>query len=178
MDLCVQIHGFHFNCFKWFRAVCVNPEYQIGSEWPILGKCVFIKHQKLMSSSFWELIDARIDARLRKLRPLCTHSTILLCCKCERQKTVKRPSTDLDNSSDNLMWSCEKEQQQQQQSLRIMGTFHFGAMCVHKRDQIPPPTSGDVIVRNYLRLLPTQLSRPITLGHYTSWSTDCAGDFM
>ena len=57
-----------------------------------------------------------------------------------------------------------------------MGTFRFGAISVHKRKEIPPPIFGGGFTTLYQVTSQTQLSRPITLGHYTSWSTDFAGN--
>ena len=56
-----------------------------------------------------------------------------------------------------------------------MGTFRFGAICVYKRKEIPPPIFGGGFSKLYQVTSQTQLSRPITLGHYTSWSADSAG---
>ena len=57
-----------------------------------------------------------------------------------------------------------------------MGTFRFGARCVYKRKEIPPQFFGGGFSKLYQVTSQTQLSRPITLGHYTSWSADSAGN--
>ena len=67
-------------------------------------------------------------------------------------------------------------QQQQQQSLCIMARVRFRAICVYKRKEIPPPIFGGNFSKLYQVTSQTQLSRPITLGHYLSWSADSAGN--
>ena len=56
-----------------------------------------------------------------------------------------------------------------------MGTFRFGAIRVYKRKETPPQTFRGAFSNLYQVTSQTQLSRPITLGHYTSWSADSAG---
>ena len=49
-----------------------------------------------------------------------------------------------------------------QQSLRIMATLRFGAICSGQRKEIPPPIVWGEAFRNYI-ISRTQLSRLITL---------------
>ena len=67
-----------------------------------------------------------------------------------------------------------KKNKIQQQSLRIVATLRFRAICVYKRKEIPPPIYGGGFSKLYLVTSQTHRSRPITLGHYTSWSADSA----
>ena len=62
------------------------------------------------------------------------------------------------------------------QSLRVMGTFRFWAICVTKERRYLPYLLGGGFSKLYQATSQTQLSRPITLGRYTSWSTDSAGN--
>ena len=55
-----------------------------------------------------------------------------------------------------------------------MGTFRFRAISVYKRKEIPPPICWGGFSKLYQVTSQTQLSRPITLGRYTSWITDSA----
>ena len=54
-----------------------------------------------------------------------------------------------------------------------MGTFRFGARCVYKRKEIPPPILGGRLFETISGYFPNPA---IPLGHYTSWSTDSAGN--
>ena len=68
---------------------------------------------------------------------------------------------------------------QQLRSLRVMGTFLFGAMSVYKREQpLPTIIGGGLCTLSQVTFVwsHTQLSRPITLGHYTSWNADYVSD--
>ena len=56
-----------------------------------------------------------------------------------------------------------------------MGTFRFKAICVYKRKETPLQFVGGGFSKLYQVTFQTQLSRSITLGHYTSWSADSAG---
>ena len=49
-----------------------------------------------------------------------------------------------------------------------------GDRRLQKKGDTSPNSWGEGF-RNYIRTSQTQLSRPITLGHYTSWSADSAG---
>ena len=51
-------------------------------------------------------------------------------------------NTDPQLPNANARMSRKSKQQQQQQSLRVMGTFRFGAIGVYKRKEIPPPILG------------------------------------
>ena len=68
------------------------------------------------------------------------------------------------------------EEEEQQQSLCIIATLRFRAIGVYKRKEIPPPIWGGCFWKLYEVTSQTQLSRPITLGHFTSWSTDSVGN--
>ena len=57
-----------------------------------------------------------------------------------------------------------------------MARVRFGARCVYKRKEILPYFLGGGFSKLGQVTPQTQLSRPITLGHYTSWSTDSAGN--
>ena len=75
-----------------------------------------------------------------------------------------------------VVLKARKTQQQQQQSLCIIATLRFRAIGVYKRKEIPPQFFGGGFSKLYQVTSQTQLSRPITLGHYTSWSADSAGN--
>ena len=74
---------------------------------------------------------------------------------------------------DALALRAASTSQQQQQSLCIIATLRFRAIGVYKRKEIPPPIflGGGFSELNQVTSQ-TQLSRPITLGHYTSWNAD------
>ena len=64
----------------------------------------------------------------------------------------------------------------------MMATLRL-ARCVYKRNERPPTKNkteqnkvGDSFSKLYQVTPQTQLSRPVTLGHYTSWDTDSAGN--
>ena len=57
-----------------------------------------------------------------------------------------------------------------------MARVRFRAIGVYKREEIPPPILGGRLFETMSGSSQTQLSRPITLRHYTSWSTDSAGN--
>ena len=55
-----------------------------------------------------------------------------------------------------------------------MARVRFRAIGVYKRKETLPPILGGGFPKLYQVTSQTQLSRPIILGHYTSWSTDSA----
>ena len=57
-----------------------------------------------------------------------------------------------------------------------MARVRFGAIGIYKRKEIPPPILEGGFSKLYQVTSQTQLSRLITLGHYTSWSADSAGN--
>ena len=67
-----------------------------------------------------------------------------------------------------------EQEQKQEGSLRVMGTFRFGARCVYKRKEIPPPILGGRLFETISGYFPNPAIPP--LGHYTSWSADSAGN--
>ena len=70
----------------------------------------------------------------------------------------------------------QQQQQQQQQSLRAVGTFRFPAYAFTNGYVFLPPILGGKVLDTTCVPSRTQTSRPITLGHRTSWKSDYGGD--